>query len=107
MVNAIISASYNVAEDNLKDYLNEIVKSKENTFLEDLNIETIELYSRILISNSVAYITLKRCGYEPLRLSNKNDFSQIINFNTIEVISRLGLAISDISEVELREFLIQ
>ena len=46
---------------------------------------------------------LKRCGYDPSDYFDVNDFSNIVEYNTTETISRFGIAMSDIAEVELHE----
>ena len=51
LAEAIISASYNSVEDNLQDYLTEILENKENTFLEELDNDTISFYTRKILSN--------------------------------------------------------
>lgn len=90
LAEAIISASYNSVEDNLQDYLTEILENKDNTFLEELDNDTISFYTRKILSNSVAYMTLKRCGYNPKEYFDWQDFQEIVNFNTIGIIARIG-----------------
>ena len=48
-------------------------------------------------------MVMKRCGIDPSTEINVATFNQITNFDTRQVISRLGVAISDIAEQELRE----
>ena len=48
-------------------------------------------------------MVLKRCGIDPKEYFELEDFRNIVNFNTPEVIARLGIATSDIAEVELHE----
>ena len=100
---AIISASYNMVEDNFQDYLLELSRVKDNSFLEELDDDTLSYYFRKLMSNSVAYMMMKRCGLTPEDYLSENDFREITNFNTIDVISKLGMATSDIAENGLRE----
>lgn len=103
IASAIISSAKNMVEDNLPDYLSNLMYFKENSFLEELdelNIKTI--YKRVL-ENSVAYVMLKRCGINPNDYFDKEDFSDLLNFNTYDTITRLGMATSDIAESGLRE----
>lgn len=103
LAEAIVSASYNSVEDNLQDYLTEILENKDNTFLEELDNDTISFYTRKILSNSVAYMTLKRCGYDPKVYFDWQDFQEIVNFNTISIISRIGNPTRDIAENCIRE----
>ena len=103
LAEAIISASYNSVEDNMQDYLNDLILSKENSFLEELDDFNIEIKFRTLLSNSVAYMTMQRCGINPFEYFSIDDFRDIVDFNTLDTISRLGVATSDIAETNLRE----
>lgn len=103
LAEAIISASYNSVEDNLQDYLSELIYSKDNSFLEELDEFNIEVKFRTILSNSVAYMTMQRCGINPFDYFSLEDFREIVNFNTIETLANLGAAASDIAENNLRE----
>ncbi len=100
---AIISASYNMVEDNFQDYFNDIKSMKYGSFLEELDDDTLSYYFRKIMSNSVAYIMMKRCNLHPEDYFEVGDFNEITNFNTIQTISSLGIATSDISEIGLKE----
>ena len=100
---AIISASYNLVEDNFIDYFNELKEVIQDSFLEGLDEDTLNYYFRKIMSNSIAYITMKRCNLHPENYLEASDFQEIVNFNTIEVLSKLGIATSDISENLLKE----
>lgn len=103
LANAIISASYNSVQDNLPDYLNDLITSKEDSLLEELDDLSIEAKFRRLLSNSVAFMTMNRCGINPFDYFEMEDFLDIRDFNTIDTISRIGVATSDIAETNLRE----
>ncbi len=103
LASSIVSASYNLVDDNIQDYLADLVYVKENSFLEELDDFNIEYYFRSILSNSVAYMIMKRCGIEPKDIFTSDDFRIITNFNTNQVISRLGVVTSDIAETGLRE----
>lgn len=57
----------------------------------------------VLLAKSISYMAMKRCGIEPTEHFNVSDFEMISSFNNKRVVSRLGAAISDIAEQELRE----
>ena len=100
---AIISASYNMVEDNFQDYFNELKRMTDNSYLEGIDDDNLSYYYRKLMSNSVAYMIMKRCDLDPLEYLEVSDFQEIVNFNTIDVVSSIGIATSDISENALRE----
>ena len=56
-----------------------------------------------LAVNSVAYMLMSRCGVDTEAVFEREDFAEIINFNTPATIKALGIATSDISEMALRE----
>ena len=56
LANAIISTAYNAVEDNLQDYLKQILDYKVGSSLEKIDNETIEFNSKLLITNSAAFI---------------------------------------------------
>ena len=103
LAEAIISASYNSVEDNLPDYLSDLIASKENSLLEELDDFNIEVKFRALVSNSVAFVTMQRCGINPYDYFSIDDFRGIVEFNTLDTLSRIGAATSDIAENNLRE----
>ena len=103
LAQAIFSTASNLVEDNIQDYLKEIQDIKYDNFLEDLTDSDIQISFKNLITNSVTYMMLKRCEIDPAKYYDRNNFSDISNFNSIETISRIGSATSDIAEVGLRE----
>ena len=100
---AIYSATQNLVEDNLNDYLKELMKVADNSSLKELGEISATGYFISILTNSITYMVMKRCGLDPTEKFNSETFSQITNFDTKQVISRLGAAISDIAEQELRE----
>ena len=104
MVNAIFSTAENMAMDNLPDYISELTNyAKNDSFLEDLGDDAIEVELRRLVQNSVAFMMLSRLGFEPLEYFEREDFQGIVNFNTLDSLSVLGEATSDIAEMGLTE----
>ena len=103
LAQAIFSSSVNLVEDNFQDYLVDLKDVIQNSSLENLSDFDLESYFKGLLVNSVSFITMKRCGIDPLKHFNVSDFDSIALYNTKSVIARLGAATSDISELELRE----
>lgn len=90
-------------EDNLSDYLMELNAVKAGSFLEELDDTSLEAWLKTTLKSSVAFMALSRAGYEPRQYFDREDFSHLFDFNTVEAISVLGAAVSDISEMVIRE----
>ena len=103
LAEAIYSSSMNLVEDNYQDYLVDLRDVLENSSLQNLSEDELESLFKGILINSISYMTLNRCGIDPLEHFSYNDFELIKQFNTKSVISRLGAATSDISEQVLRE----
>lgn len=99
----LIDISGYAVEDNLSDYLMELNAVKAGSFLEELDDTSLEAWLKTTLKSSVAFMALSRAGYESRRYFNREDFSHLFDFNTVEVISVLGAAVSDISEMVIRE----
>ena len=100
---ALVSAAFNAVEDNYADYLSDLMYCRENSFLEELDGLNVEVIFKAALRSSVAYMLLVRCGYPADNFFSFEDFQGVVNFNTIDTVSRLGAAASDISEMLLRE----
>lgn len=99
----LIDISGYAVEDNLSDYLMELNAVKAGSFLEELDDTSLEAWLKTTLKSSVAFMVLSRAGYEPRQYFDREDFSHLFDFNTLEVISVLGAAVSDISEMVIRE----
>lgn len=101
---AIMEKAHELAEDYADYYSDALTNSNvsDNTFLEELD----ELNKRTdfseLLENSLAYVLLSRCGYEPDLYFDEYDFAKLYEFNSIGAMSVLGTAVSDITETALR-----
>lgn len=103
MASALISTVRNAVEDNFPDYLSDLMDCREDSFLEELDELNVEVIFKSALKCSVAYMLLVRCGYNAEEYLSLEDFQGVFNFNTLETVSRLGAATSDISEMVLRE----
>lgn len=99
----LIEISKNAVEDNFSDYLANLQSVKGGSFLEELDDLNLEVWLKDTLRSSVAYMALVRAGYQPNLYFTRDDFSHIYDFNTVPVISVLGAATSDISEMVIRE----
>jgi N12 class adenine-specific DNA methylase/uncharacterized coiled-coil protein SlyX len=100
---ALISAAKNAVDDNFTDYLSELMDYREDSVLEDVDVLDIEAVFEDTLKISVACMLLTRCGYHADKYLPLEDFQSVISFNTLNTISRLGAATSDIAEMLLRE----
>jgi hypothetical protein len=100
---ALFSAAHNAVEDNFTDYLPDLLSFRENSYLEELDDLNVEIYFKNALKSSVAYMLLVRCGCNADQYLTLEDFQDVANFNTLDTVSRLGTAASDISEMLLRE----
>ena len=99
----LMQTAENAVEDNLPDYLAQLKDCTENSFLEELDDYNIEVIYKRLAVNSVAYMLLSRCGLDADGYFEREDFSDITNFNTPATLNAIGIVTSDISEMALRE----
>ncbi len=97
----ILTASKNMAEDHLTDYFHDVLLSRKDSFLEELDDFNVQVKFTDMLSNSIAYMLLERCGLNGDMYLNKDDFKNILEFNTPELINILGTAVSDASETAL------
>ena len=100
---ALISAAGNLVDDNFTDYLTELTQVRTDSFLEELDDLNVEVELKRALRTSVAYMFMTRCGLDASYYFDHEDFVAILDFNTLPVISLLGNAVSDISEMALRE----
>lgn len=103
LADALISASGNIVDDNFVDYLSDLMNVRQDSFLEELDDLNVEVELKRALKASVAYTLLTRCGINPSYYFDREDFATVWDFNTLPVISLLGNATSDISEMALRE----
>ncbi len=103
LADAIISASNNAIEDNIPDYVGDLLVTVNDTFLEELDEDIVKSMYRQLVSNSFAFMIMTRLGIDTEPYFNDDDFRDIVNFNTQESLNALGFATSDIAEMGLSE----
>jgi len=100
---AIKSVSKIIVEDNMQDYLEDLKFYRENSSLEPMTDEAVQLLFQNALENSIAFSMIKRCGLNPNDYFTNEDFTPILAFDSYETITRLGVATSEISEMGIRE----
>ena len=103
LASALMETAKNAVEDNLQDYFSQLKDCTKDSFLEELDDFNIEVIYRRLAANSVAFMLISRCGLDANEFFDREDFADIVNFNTPATINAIGVATSDIAEMALRE----
>ena len=103
LADAVMSAAKNAVEDNIPDYLSDLMYAADDSFLYGLSEDMITSMYRKAVTNSVAYMMMTRLGIDTEPYFESEDFSVITNFNSTEALNALGIASSDIAEMGLGE----
>ena len=103
LADAVMSAAKNAVEDNIPDYLSDLMYAADDSFLYGLSEDMITSMYRKAVTNSVAYMMMTRLGIDTEPYFETEDFSVITNFNTPEALNALGIASSDIAEMGFGE----
>jgi len=99
----IEAVSANLAAEYWHDHSYDIGGILADSFLEEYNIDTLEYRFRSMAALGTTYSILSRCGINPDLFIDREDFRPIFEFNTPDTIAALGTAVSDMSEIVLRE----
>ena len=100
---AIESAARNAVEDNIPDYLTDLLYSVKDSFLDGVSEEEITHIFKTAVRNSVAYMAMTRLGIEAGEYFEPDDLRDVVNFTTPATLNALGYATSDIAEMGLAE----
>ena len=93
----------NMAEENVIDYIVALKESADGSFLEDLDDDNIMVIFSNILAGSIGYMMMTRCGFNADDFYDFEDFKDIFNFNTPSTVISMGVAVSDIAEMGLRE----
>ena len=85
--------------DNNSEDISAIV---DGSLLMDYDEAGVEMQFKSAAAISVTYTLLERCGFEPARWFDKDDFQAVYNFSTPDSVYALGAAVSDMSREVLR-----
>lgn len=92
----------NAIQDNIADYLTELLSGKDGSYLADLDEMNAGAVFREALTDSVSYMVYSRLGLD-IKTLPEDLFKDIFNFNTFNTVMQLGGAASDISEMVLRQ----
>ena len=86
-------------EDHRRDFFHIV----DDSFLEEYDDYNIEMQFKAATTVSISYALMSRCGLEPERYFDREDFITISDFNSPATIGALGEAVSQSSEQVLRQ----
>jgi hypothetical protein len=98
LASAIESAAKNAVQDNISDYASDLPYTIQNSFLEELSEEVAASMYRRTVRSSIAYMMMRRLGIDTAAHFSREDFADVVNFNTPDTLNALGYATSDIAE---------
>lgn len=87
----------------LPDALEELRLDVTGTFLEELDEQNQEVEFRELMTNSVWYVLLNRCGLDVQEYLDAENFRHITDFNQLKILGHLGSAVNEISRPVLMQ----
>ena len=80
----------------LPDAFDELKQDVQGTFLEELDEQNQEVEFRNLMTDSVWYVLLKRCGMDTEAYLSADSLRHITDFNDLRVLGHLGTAVNEI-----------
>ena len=87
----------------LPDAFDELQMDVAGTFLEELDEQNQKVEFRELMTNSVWYVLLNRCGLDVQEYLDAEDFRHITDFNQLKVMGHLGSSVNEISRPVLMQ----
>lgn len=118
-VQAMLERTYDVSGDDLVGQLTEVAGKLaeeywtehqqdffyivDGSFLEEYDEYNIGVQFKAAATVSITYALMSRCGLEPERYFDHEDFMAIFDFNTPPTIGALGTAVSQINQQVLRQ----
>ena len=89
--------------ESYREHLSDLTYDMEDSFLEGLDDLNLDVRFRNILTASVQFTLLTRCGLDPSRYLEDEDLQGITEFSTTAVLSHIGNAASDISGTMLVE----
>ena len=103
LAESLYQAAKESMQEWLPDALEELRLDVTGTFLEELDEQNQEVEFRELMTNSVWYVLLNRCGLDVQEYLDAEDFRHITDFNQLKVLGHLGSAVNEISRPVLMQ----
>lgn len=89
--------------ENLSEYMEYFREAAQDSFLEEFDDLNQTVRMRETMAASVAYLLLKRCGYQPDEYLDPESLQFITDFNTFPVICHLGDAVNNTAKPVLMD----
>ena len=102
-VNQLMDLAEYAVREVYRDRLRDLAYDVGDSLLEELDELNLEVRFRNLMTASVQYTLLKRCGFDPMDYLEDDDLAGIMEFSTPAVLHHLGEAVSTISKDMLVE----
>ena len=118
-VSAMLERNYGIAGEDLAQQLTDVAGKLaseywdehqqdihyivDGSFLEEYDDLNIAVQFKSAATVSIAYALMSRCGLEPERYFQHEDFMSIFDFNTPATVGALGAAVSQINQQVLRQ----
>ena len=94
----LMALAASAVQEVYRDRLSELAYDTRGSFLEELDELNLEVRFRNLLTASIQYTLLTRCGLNPAGYLEDSDFSGITEFSTPAVLHHLGSAASEIAK---------
>ena len=92
-----------LAEEYWTEHQQDFFYIVDGSFLEEYDEYNIGVQFKAAATVSITYALMSRCGLEPERYFDHEDFMAIFDFNTPSTIGALGTAVSQINQQVLRQ----
>ena len=92
-----------LAEEYWTEHQQDFFYIVDGSFLEEYDEFNIGVQFKAAATVSITYALMSRCGLEPERYFDHEDFMAIFDFNTPSTIGALGTAVSQINQQVLRQ----
>lgn len=99
----LIAIANQIAEDSYAELVSDMKYVKEGSFLEEFDEQNVEIRVRETLASSIAYTLLSRCGADTESYLEELNFDYIHDFSTLETLSVIGGATTDLSKSVLME----
>ena len=98
------SIAKQLAREYYGDNAREIRYRAENSFLEEFDDSNFANAFEDVLTDSITYMLLSRCGFEAADyFPHDDDFLSVLDFNTQDMVYALGTAASELSQQVLRD----
>ena len=99
----LTEAAGKLAEEYWTEHQQDFFYIVDGSFLEEYDEYNIGVQFKAAATVSITYALMSRCGLEPERYFDHEDFMAIFDFNTPSTIGALGTAVSQINQQVLRQ----